>query len=1063
MAVLFALAGLALWLPGGGKWTMAETEARRLEPGERLERTIAGGETHPYLIAVDAGELVRVVAQQKGADVVLKLVGPEGAILTEVDSPNGTEGPESLSEVAGTAGEIRVEVSVLDVQARPGSYEIRIDEKRPANESDRVRVAAERAFAAGEMSRIAKQYGEAIPSYQRAVELWRPLGDRAGEAAGEYRIGWMYHELEQLDQAVEHYGHAVPLYREIGDRAEESVVLNRQGRALLALGRYDEALASHERSAQIAHEEGDLEVEASTLVNLGRVHMWSGRAQQAADIFDQALEIWRKLKKPKEEAVTLLNLGQLYLARDKGREARQAYEEARTALQKTEDRKLLALALGSLGELDQREGRFDEARQELEQALAIQQELGERRRAAYILNALGTTLLKQGELEPARERYEQALEIYTALGDAEGRGVAISNLGRYDYERGDDRVALRRQREAQVLFESLGDRAGMAFTRFGVARSLARLGDLDGARHEVEASLRFVESLRSESQSLELRSSYFAAKQHYWDLYVDVLMRLSELHSESDYAAQAFQASERRRFRSLLDALAGSRAEIRRGVDPVTAQEERQILQRLNRLEEMRFEEASMGADEKKLQSHELETRGLLARLDRVRARLRKSSALQSKVVEPRILSLAEVQRRVLDKDTVLLAYSLGEERSFLWVVTRSTFESHVLPGRERIERLAVRFHDLVRRVGKSAEVARGEAGVELSGLVLAPAAVELERFPRVLVVPDGALQQVPFAALPIPGRDGAPMVTWNEIVYLPSASVLETLQKRMAASTLKDRARPLLAVIADPVFSADDERVTGAKKSAPQPPRDLTRALRSLGLSGLERLQYTRREADEIRRIVARRNPLVALGFDASRDLVTSGRLKDYRILHFATHSLIDNSEPELSGLALSQVDAAGHPRTDGFLRLHEIYDLDLSADLVVLSACETGNGEEVRGEGLVSLTRAFMYAGVPQMIVSLWKVDDLSTSELMVRFYREYLDEGESAPRALREAQRSMYCDPQWTEPYHWAGFIFLGSFGKAGDGIDARDTGGTGVDPKPGSDLPPPGTIPRGCKGK
>jgi CHAT domain-containing protein len=332
-------------------------------------------------------------------------------------------------------------------------------------------------------------------------------------------------------------------------------------------------------------------------------------------------------------------------------------------------------------------------------------------------------------------------------------------------------------------------------------------------------------------------------------------------------------------------------------------------------------------------------------------------------------------------------------------------------------------------------------------------------------VVPDGALQQVPFAALPIPGRDGAPMVTWNEIVYLPSASVLETLQKRMAARRLTDQERPLLAIVADPVFGADDERVQGAAKVESPPPRDLARTVRSLGLSRLERLRYTRTEAEEIRRIAEDVEPetsLLAMGFDASRALLASGRLKDYRIVHFATHSLIDNREPELSGLALSLVDADGRPRNDGFLRLHEIYDLELAADLVVLSACETGTGEEVRGEGLVSLTRAFMYAGVPQMVVSLWKVDDLSTSELMVRFYREYLEEGEKPSRALREAQRSMYCDPQWTEPYHWAGFIFLGSFGEGGGGIEARDTGDTGVVPKPKSDLPPPAKIPRGCKG-
>lgn len=1030
-----------------------------LEPGSQFARKVSEGGTHEYRVSLGAGQCVQVVAEQRGVDVALRLVDPEGNVLIEVDSPNGPQGPESVSFVADEAQDLRIQVKAENPEAEPGEYAMRI-ERRASVPADRTRVQAEQAFAEGERLRRVERWEEAIGRYEKAADLWRAIGDKAGEALALYRMGWMHHELDRLDRAVELYDLVLPFYQKAGDRAEECALLNRRGRALLFLGRYDEALAAHERVAGIARGSGALDIEAAALNNIGRAHLWSGRTQKAIDAYDEALEAWQRLRNPKEQAIVLLNLGDLYRDRGKGPEARQAYESALALAEQVEDRRVMARILSGLGELEHREGRLTQARQHLEQALDLKRKLQDTRGEANTLNSLGTAHLKAGELERARDCYRQALDLSRTIGDDAERAVSLSNLGRYEYERGRPSEALRLHREALATFEKLGDRPGMAFTRFGIAQALARQDDLEAAREELEPGLRFAESLRSESQSLELRSSYFATKQHYWDLYIDVLMRLDERLPGKGYAAQAFAAGERRRFRGLLDALAGSRAEIKRGVDPELARQEREVQQRLDRLERIRLEAAAGAGGEERIRDLERETRELLARRDRVRARLRDSSQRHAALTEPRILSLQEVQEKVLDPQTVLLAYSLGEERSFLWVVTPDSFASHVLPGRRLIETLASRFHDLVKRAGASAAPVRQAAGAELADLVLAPAAPQLRRFQRLLLVADGALQQVPFAALPIPGTDGAPVVTRHEVVYLPSASVLASLlqaPRRDLSST-----PPLLAVIADPVFRADDPRVEGKRPAGePAVARSLTHTLRDLGLSGLSRLPYTRREAEAIKRLAPRRaKTRVALDFEASRDLIAE--LKDYRILHFATHSLIDNRQPELSGLALSLVDADGKPRDDGFLRLHEIYDLDLSAEMVVLSACETGSGEEVRGEGLVSLTRAFMYAGVPKLVVSLWKVDDRSTSELMVRFYTQLFEEGETASRALREAQRSMYCDPQWTEPHHWAGFVYQGVFGEKDGGIEARDTGGSGSEPKPGSDLPVPPPLPEGCEG-
>jgi CHAT domain-containing protein len=315
--------------------------------------------------------------------------------------------------------------------------------------------------------------------------------------------------------------------------------------------------------------------------------------------------------------------------------------------------------------------------------------------------------------------------------------------------------------------------------------------------------------------------------------------------------------------------------------------------------------------------------------------------------------------------------------------------------------------------------------------MLLGPAA-DLLADRRLVVVADGALQYLPFAALfrpasprAAPGEEPELLLARHEVVSLPSASVLAAQREAWAA---RRPAAKMLAVLADPVFSAKDERLAGLAKGAPAtaPPagESATRARGPLPSSSLPRLLFSRREALAITAYAPAAETFLALDFAANRDVVVSGRLSDYRILHFATHGSIDTRNPALSGLTLSQVDAAGRP-LQGMLGLGDIYGLDLDADLVVLSACETALGRQIRGEGLVGLTRGFMYAGAARVLASLWSVRDRSTAELMARFYRNLLAQGRPPAAALREAQLSMVAEARWRDPYHWAAFVLQGDW--------------------------------------
>jgi CHAT domain-containing protein len=482
--------------------------------------------------------------------------------------------------------------------------------------------------------------------------------------------------------------------------------------------------------------------------------------------------------------------------------------------------------------------------------------------------------------------------------------------------------------------------------------------------------------------------------------------------------------SERARARNLLDSLLESRPGIREGVDPELLNRELELRRRLNALEAYRDRLLARKHTAEQAAAVEKEVHDILTEYQGLRAKIRLASPGYAALTEPEPLGPKEIQQQVLDEDTTLLEYALGPERSFLWAVTRNTISCFELPGREQIEKLTRRVHELMVLSRTRQHRRESERGVEeLSRMLLGPVSDRLKS-KRLVIVADGALQYVPFAALTAketkpPGARPAPLIVDHEVVHLPSASVLAVLRRETASRRPAEKA---VAVLADPVFEVHDERLKSASIGAGNPaPEDRATSTSESGFGRFERLTFTRKEADAIFATAGRKNCLGALDFDASRKTATDPRLALYRMVHFATHGLINSRHPDLSGLVLSLVDRHGRP-DDGFLRLHHIYNLNLNADLVVLSGCRTALGKEIRGEGLV---RGFMYAGVPRVVASLWDVRDEATAELMKRFYRGMIADGKRAAEALRAAQLEMLRYERWRAPYYWAGFTLQGEW--------------------------------------
>jgi CHAT domain-containing protein len=446
------------------------------------------------------------------------------------------------------------------------------------------------------------------------------------------------------------------------------------------------------------------------------------------------------------------------------------------------------------------------------------------------------------------------------------------------------------------------------------------------------------------------------------------------------------------------------------------------------------------------------EYRSLEDRYNLLRAEIRSKSPHYAALAQPRPLALIEVQKQVLDAGTLLLEFALGEERSYLWAVSNRDHTSYELPPRAKIEGAAQRVYELLtarltvtgdqqtrRRLVEEADNEYWQEAARLSEMLLGSVADRMAG-KRLLLVTDGALQYLPFAALPVPGIRGSPvpMVVEHEIVNIPSASVLAVLRRESAGKALP---AGTVAVLADPVFDRDDPRLPSAG-AAPQLRKQTSatanlgelgaaanEALRGVGFTRdgtltVPRLIATRQEADDIVATASEGMTLKATDFDASRATAMGPQLPQYRIVHFATHGVFNNEDPGLSGIILSMFDKRGQVQ-DGFLRLHDIYGLTLPAELVVLSACNTALGKPVKGEGLVGMVRGFIYAGAKRVVASYWKVDDEATGALMSRFYVEMLRQNRSSASALRQAQLAMRQHSRWQPPFYWAAFALQGEW--------------------------------------
>ena len=1005
-----------------------------------VQRELKGGETHSFRIPLTTGQYLYAVVEQQGIDVATAVFGPDGKQLSESDSPNDRWGTEPVVLIATMPGEYRVDVRSPNTRAAINRYQIRMIALREATAIDKGHATAQSLF--DEARKMRTQQNAAtrramIAKYRETLPLFEAAGDNYRRTLALLSIGDTYNRLNEFREALDYFNQTLALTATLGDKRLEAGAANYAGGMLDQLADVGKALAQYQRALKLAREVGWQTAETNALSNIGKIYGDAADWQKALEYYSQALPIQQSLGNKRSEALTLNNIGIVYNWSGEQEKALDYLQQSLVIFRDLKDKDSEGYTLLNIGRAYRRLNQFSKALDQFQQAQAIQKQTGNQSQEGETLDEMGGAYATLNQLDKALEYHRQAIEIQRKAGNLRREAVALTNLGDVYNLLNQPEKALEQFNQALALISSI-DPTTTATALVGAARAEQKRGKLDEARKHIEESLALIETVRTRASNLQMRSSYRASVESAHELYIDTLMQQHAKDPSRKLDAEALQASERGRARNLLEQLGEARVNIRQGIDPGLLEKERELTRVLNAKAQREMQRKASKGSAEELAMLRREISGLEDEYQQVQAAIRKSSPQYSALTQPQPLSVKEIQQQ-LDADTLLLEYSLGTERSYLWVVSHDSLKSYVLARREEIQRMAQHvYRSLTARSvfeSREAPVERNsrirtadreflEASRELSRKILGPAAGELKD-KRLVIVADGALQYVPFAALMVPALEGErPLIVQHEIVSLPSASAFAVQRQNLAN---REPAPKMLAVIADPVFSSSDSRLKTRTESVAQ---DSTRSLvhTSGNAAGTQlsipRLPFTRSEADQILAVARAGANLKALDFRANRAIATGGELGKYRYVHFATHGYLDTTRAGLSAIVLSLFDAQGNPQ-DGFLRTHDIYNLKLPAELVVLSACETGLGKDVTGEGLEGLTRGFMYAGARRVVVSLWSVNDKATAALMQRLYVGMLRNGKTPAAALRAAQIEMLRAGQWQSPYFWAPFVMQGEW--------------------------------------
>ena len=962
-----------------------------------------------YAIRLRAGQFVHLVAEQLGADIELTLSDPLKGDLYQVDRPIGPTGTEQVSFVALSDGEYRIRIGDASGGKYSGPYRIFIQELRKSTLQDRKNAEAERDFYQAKALHGRGALREAERGYRESIRLWGEVKNRVRQADGFCGLGDIGMLTRDWSQAISAYKQCAESREADKNLLELIPALVGRAQAEEYLGHLSDAKALYAQALRLS-ESNKPEDKIQIEYRLATIQISQGETSQALEHLGKVIALG---KSGKDQQILRLRAvsarGALYASLGKEDLALDDLERSFALAGELSSFEDQAVALRQEANIYASRGEFVKAIDLLKRSLGLRGKTADGIGEGTIFSSLGNVYYLAGRFDDALSAFQRAEQIFDKLRATAQHTVALTSLAWIHAVQQRPEIALKIFNDALPLARKGGNKPNESAILYGIAYAERQRGNLIISEARIDEAIKIMESLRSSAARADLQAAFFSDRESLYGFKIELLMDQHSLKPKSGYDMQAFQTSERARARGLYEALVKS-SKLEK-IPQDLLQQRYRLQKEINRWD-LAHRRPDLSPQAKAGAIRHLHE--VIALNEEVELKIQAAAGPVDTLSLLPSLSVWEVQNKVLDADTVLLEYYIAKDRVFLWAVSPRWFHSYEI----RCPGLPGMISDTYSMWARGDSYSTQVVDVRwLSQCLLGPV-TEVIGEKRLVVVSHGVLQKLPFAALLDPAvknGEAPPLFVRHEITNAPSISVLAMLRKQREK---RSPASIFLSLMADAVYGLDDERLPkGTRKR-------LVDANGEPSTLDFGRLRSSRKEAEAILDLSRGKTVDVAIGFKARREWALAGHLQHSQVVHLALHGSLNEEEPKLSGLVLSQVDSRGK-RIDGLLRSHEIEDMKFSADLVVLSACRSGLGKDLRGEGLLALSQSFLSGGASAVVASLWKIDDRATAELMKRFYHGLIIDNLSPASALRKAQIEMWRDAHWRDPYYWAGFVLQGEW--------------------------------------
>jgi CHAT domain-containing protein len=920
-------------------------------------------------------------------------------------------------------------------------------------------------FYQAEQFRMKGEFIKSIEIFKESLSIAKKILDEKKECKTLLKLGILYWNIAQLDKSLKSFNEALFLAQKVDlkDKQEECNIaieickLYDRGKKYRSSGEFQKSIETFQQAAKMAKKIESKEHEIKCCRQIGVTHYRLNNLRKFFSFNKKALKIAEELKHRKEEGRCLNNIGTYYWNLNNYSLALNYYERAFEIARKEKDKSGEGICLTNIGIIYKQLGNYDRALEYFTKVLKIDTDLENWDYISMDLNDIGTTYRAKGvtsgnkkDLNKAIDYYQKCLSlikkgvdkqievyvlnnmsnVYTDLKrysdalkffelgykkakeiqDIEAMGMILTNMGIVYYNQENYEESTKYYQEAINL--SIGKDQILWEAYMESARAYEKQKDYKKALEFYKKSIKTTEDIRSTIDLEELKAKFLGTDKRI-DAYhyiINLLANPSEFHPTEENKLEAFNYLEKAKARAFLDSLELSKVDLSEGVDPELLNREKEIMKDISQVH-TKLQAAEPSPEAKKALKEDLKK--FENELETLKREMRRKSPAYADIQYPEIIKLKEVQEKLLDGKTAFFEYCIGKEHSFAFAITKKDLKIFPLPKRENLQAQIV---DYLKAVNDK-DNHNFQPGYNLFTMLVLPGLDK--NIKNIIFIPDDILHFFPFETLITHSDSNEWLIKNYNISYAPSISSLREIIQRKKSNGEKPR-KDILA-FGDPYFGKLETEENGNNIF-----QDFFSSnVYSAGALNFYRLKYSGIEIDKISLLFKKSKIKVFRRKNASEEQLKKPglNLEDYKIIHFATHSIIDNKIPARSSIVLSLDE---DQTEDGFLQMREIYNLKLNSDLVTLSSCQTGLGELIRGEGIEGINRAFFYAGTSSVLMSLWAVHDQASYQLMERFYY-HLRSSESIKNALRKAKLEMINSGVLSHPYYWAGFIASGKTDK------------------------------------